>query len=128
MVDGIVRALLSQNEVKVSVAVLTQVAREARHDTLSRLVSLLAQAAGAALMASLRRVSPHQPPVECDGPMRVFRGLGRWRRHPGVRQESSCGGGAPEGAFQWRAVKLGFISVLRAWVATTTALPSSWCR
>ena len=46
MVDGIVRDLLSQNEVKVSVAVLTQVAREARHDTLSRLPSIFAQAAG----------------------------------------------------------------------------------
>lgn len=118
--DGIVRAILTQSDVKVSVAVLTLVAREARcrHGLKAASASLFAQGLlGAALMASLQKGETRiNLQLECDGPLRGFfvdasadGDIRGYVKNPHVEI------GILEGAFQWRAAlgNSGFISVLR---------------
>ncbi len=120
MADSIVRALLQDSNLKVSVAVLTQTAQEGRrkHQLKAASASLFAQGLlGGALMASLQKGETRiNLQLECDGPMRGFfvdaaangdvRG---YVKNPDVDVELS------EGVFQWRAAlgNSGFISVLR---------------
>ncbi len=119
MPDALVRSLLEESNLKISVAVLTQVAREARrkHGLHSASASLFAQGlTGAVLMASLQKGEARiNLQLECDGAMRGFfvdaaangdvRG---YVKNPHVEVELSE-------AFQWRAAlgNSGFISVLR---------------
>ena len=120
MADAIVRALLQDSNLKVSVVVLTQAAREgrARHHLKAASASLFAQGlVGGALMASLQKGATRiNLQLECDGPMRGFfvdaAANGEVRgyvKNPHVDLELS------EGVFQWRAAlgNSGFISVLR---------------
>lgn len=120
MADAIVRALLQDSNLKVSVAVLTETAREgrARHHLKAASASLFAQGlVGGALMASLQKGETRiNLQLECDGPMRGFfvdaAASGEIRgyvKNPDVDVELS------EGVFQWRAAlgNSGFISVLR---------------
>lgn len=120
MSDAIVRALLQDSNLKVSVAVLTGVAREARrrHGLKSASASLFAQGLlGGALMASLGKGAARvNLQLECDGPMRGFfvdaassGDIRGYVKNPHVDVELS------EGVFQWRAAlgNSGFISVLR---------------
>jgi molecular chaperone Hsp33 len=120
MADAIVRALLEDSNLKVSVAVLTETARDGRrrHHLKAASASLFAQGLlGGALMASLQKgESRINLQLECDGPMRGFfvdaaangdvRG---YVKNPDVDMVLS------EGVFQWRAAlgNSGFISVLR---------------
>jgi molecular chaperone Hsp33 len=120
MADSIVRALLQDSNLKVSVAVLTQTAQEGRrkHQLKAASASLFAQGlVGGALMASLQKGDTRiNLQLECDGPMRGFfvdaaangdvRG---YVKNPDVDVELA------EGVFQWRAAlgNSGFISVLR---------------
>lgn len=120
MSDAVVRALLEDSNLKVSVAVCTEVAREGRrrHALKAAAASLFAQGLlGGVLMASLGKgESRVNLQLECDGPMRGFfvdaaaggevRG---YVKNPHVDVELS------EGVFQWRAAlgNSGFISVLR---------------
>lgn len=120
MADSIVRALLQDSNLKVSVAVLTQTAQEGRrkHRLKAASASLFAQGLlGGALMASLQKGDTRiNLQLECDGPMRGFfvdaaangdvRG---YVKNPDVDVELA------EGVFQWRAAlgNSGFISVLR---------------
>lgn len=120
MSDAIVRALLHQSNLKVSVAVMTQTAREGRrrHGLKAASASLFAQGmVGGALMASLQKGETRiNLQLECDGPMRGFfvdaaanGDLRGYVKNPHVDVELS------EGVFQWRAAlgNSGFISVLR---------------
>ena len=120
MADAIARALLQDSNLKISVAVLTQTAREgrARHHLKTASATLFAQGlVGAALMASLQKGETRiNLQLECDGPMRGFfvdaAADGQIRgyvKNPDVDVELS------EGVFQWRAAlgNSGFISVLR---------------
>lgn len=120
MADSIVRALLQDSNLKVSVAVLTHTAQEGRrkHHLKAASASLFAQGLlGGALMASLQKGDTRiNLQLECDGPMRGFfvdaaangdvRG---YVKNPDVDVELA------EGVFQWRAAlgNSGFISVLR---------------
>jgi molecular chaperone Hsp33 len=120
MSDSIVRALLQDSNLKVSVAVCTAAAREARrkHGLQAASASLFSQGlVGGVLMASLGKGDSRiNLQLECDGPMRGFfvdaaasgdvRG---YVKNPHVDVELS------EGVFQWRAAlgNAGFISVLR---------------
>lgn len=120
MSDSVVRALLSEKNLKVSVAVLTDVAREgrARHGLKTAAASLFAQGlAGAVLMASLQKGEARiNLQLECDGPLRGFfvdagaeGDLRGYVKNPGAEVQLA------EGVFQWRAAlgNSGFISVLR---------------
>lgn len=121
MADAVVRALLEQSSLTVSVAVVTGVAREARarHGLHSASASLFAQGlAAGALMASLQKKEETRInlQLECDGPLRgyfvdasVSGALRGYVKNPHVEVELS------HGAFQWRAAlgNSGFISVLR---------------
>ena len=120
MSDAIVRAMLQDSNLKISVAVLTDTAREARrrHGLKVASASLFAQGlVGAALMASLQKGETRiNLQLECDGPMRGFfidaaasGGIRGYVKNPHVDVELS------EGVFQWRAAlgNSGFISVLR---------------
>lgn len=120
MNDSVVRALLGLGNLKVSVAVLTHLAREARarHHLQSVSATLLAQGLlGGVLMASLQKGDTRiNVQLECDGPFRGFlvdasadgtvRG---YVKNPSVDVELA------RGEFQWRAAlgNSGFISVLR---------------
>jgi molecular chaperone Hsp33 len=118
--DSVVRALLTESNLKVSVAVLPGVAQEARarHKLRSASASLFAQGlVGGALMASLQKGETRiNLQLECDGPLRGFlvdaSTMGDVRgyvKNPDVEVELSSG------VFQWRAAlgNSGFISVLR---------------
>ena len=120
MADSIVRTLLQESNLKVSVAVVTEVAREARrrHRMLPASASLFAQGAvGAALLASLQKGETRiNLQLECDGPFRGFfvdaAANGEIRgyvKNPHLDLELSSG------VFQWRAAlgNTGFLSVLR---------------
>ncbi|MDP3152826.1 MAG: Hsp33 family molecular chaperone HslO [Archangium sp.] len=120
MADSIVRALLQDSNLKVSVAVLTQTARDGRqrHHLKAASASLFAQGLlGGALMASLQKGETRiNLQLECDGPMRGFfvdaaaeGDIRGYVKNPDVDMELS------EGVFQWRAAlgNSGFISVLR---------------
>ena len=120
MTDAIVRALLQDSNLKVSVAVVTETAREGRrkHGLKAASASLFAQGlVGGALMASLQKGETRiNLQLECDGPMRGFfvdaaanGDLRGYVKNPDVDLELS------EGVFQWRAAlgNTGFISVLR---------------
>ena len=120
MSDAIVRALLQDSNLKVSVAVLTQTARDGRrrHRLKPASASLFAQGLlGGALMASLQKGETRiNLQLECDGPMRGFfvdaaasGDIRGYVKNPLVDVELS------EGVFQWRAAlgNSGFISVLR---------------
>ena len=120
MADTIVRALLQDSNLKVSVAVLTQTARDGRqrHRLAAASASLFAQGLlGGALMASLQKGETRiNLQLECDGPMRGFfvdaaaaGDIRGYVKNPDVDMELS------EGVFQWRAAlgNSGFISVLR---------------
>lgn len=120
MADTIVRALLQDSNLKVSVAVLTQTARDGRqrHHLKAASASLFAQGLlGGALMASLQKGETRiNLQLECDGPMRGFfvdaaaaGDIRGYVKNPDVDVELS------EGVFQWRAAlgNSGFISVLR---------------
>jgi molecular chaperone Hsp33 len=120
MSDSIVRALLQDSNLKVSVAVLSGVAQEARrrHGLKTASASLFAQGlVGGALMASLGKGEARvNLQLECDGPMRGFfvdaasnGDIRGYVKNPHVDVELS------EGVFQWRAAlgNSGFISVLR---------------
>lgn len=120
MADSIVRALLQDSNLKVSVAVTTEAAREGRrrHHLKVASASLFAQGlVGGVLMASLQKGETRiNLQLECDGPMRGFfvdaAASGEVRgyvKNPDVDVELS------EGVFQWRAAlgNSGFISVLR---------------
>jgi molecular chaperone Hsp33 len=120
MADSVVRALLTESNLKVSVAVLTGVAREgrARHGLKAAASSLFAQGlAGAALMASLQKGEMRiNLQLECDGPLRGFfvdAGAGGDLR--GYVKNPDADVELAEGVFQWRAAlgNSGFISVLR---------------
>ena len=119
MADGVIRALLPSN-LKVSIAVVTDTAREARaRHRLERVsASLLAQGlAGGVLMASLQKGDGRvNLQLECDGPFRGFfvdAGAGGdcrgYAKNPGLDVELA------EGPFHWRAAlgNSGFLSVLR---------------
>lgn len=119
MTDGVVRALLPAN-LKVSLAVVTDTARDARaRHRLERVsATLLAQGfAGGVLMASLQKGDGRiNLQLECDGPLKGFfvdagaegdcRG---YVKNPGLDVELG------EGPFRWRAAlgNAGFLSVLR---------------
>ena len=120
MSDAVVRALLEQPNLKVSVVVVTEVAREARrrHGLASAAATLFGQGlAAGALLASLQKdESRINLQLECDGPLRgyfvdaaVNGALRGYVKNPHVEVELS------EGEFQWRAAlgNSGFISVLR---------------
>ena len=120
MADTIVRTLLQDSNLKVSVAVLTQTARDGRqrHHLKAASASLFAQGLlGGALMASLQKGETRiNLQLECDGPMRGFfvdaaaaGDIRGYVKNPDVDVELS------EGVFQWRAAlgNSGFISVLR---------------
>lgn len=120
MADSIVRALLEDSDLKVSVVVLSDVAQEARrrHRMQSASAALFAQGlAGGALMASLQKGDTRiNLQLECDGPFRGFlvdagadgtvRG---YVKNPDLDVELASG------VFQWRAAlgNSGFLSVLR---------------
>lgn len=120
MSDSVVRALLDGPGLKVSVAVVTGVAREARlrHRLQPASASLLAQGlVGGALMASLQKGETRiNLQLECDGPFRGFfvdaganGELRGYVKNPDLDIELQAG------EFQWRAAlgNRGFISVLR---------------
>jgi len=120
MADSLLRALLNEPNLKLSIAVTTDVARDARrrHQLKSASASLFAQGlTGTALMASLQKGETRlNLQLECDGPLRGFfvdaNTDGRVRgfvKNPDVEVELASG------AFQWRAAlgNSGFISVLR---------------
>lgn len=120
MADSVVRALLQDSSLKVSVVWLTGAAREARtrHRLKSASASLFAQGLiGGALMASLQKGEARiNLQLECDGPLRGFfvdAGAGGdvrgYVKNPDADLELA------EGVFQWRAAlgNSGFISVLR---------------
>lgn len=119
MADGVARGLLPSN-LKVSVAVVTATAREARsRHRLERVsASLLAQGiAGGVLMASLQKGEGRiNLQLECDGPLQglfVDAGAGgdcrAYAKNPRLDVELG------EGPFRWRAAlgNSGFLSVLR---------------
>lgn len=118
--DSVVRALLHDSSLKVSLVMLTGVAREARrrHGLRAASASLFAQGlVGGALMASLQKGEARiNLQLECDGPMRGFfvdagaaGDLRGYVKNPDAEVELA------EGVFQWRAAlgNSGFISVLR---------------
>lgn len=120
MADSLLRALLDEPNLKLSIAVTTDVSRDARrrHQLKSASASLFAQGlTGTALMASLQKGETRiNLQLECDGPLRGFfvdaSTDGKVRgfvKNPDVELELSSG------AFQWRAAlgNSGFISVLR---------------
>lgn len=120
MADAVVRALLNESNLKVSVVVATGVAREARarHQLASASASLFAQGlAAGALLASLQKEETRvNLQLECDGPLRgyfvdasVSGAMRGYVKNPNVEVELA------QGAFQWRAAlgNSGFISVLR---------------
>jgi molecular chaperone Hsp33 len=120
MSDSIVRALLQESSLKVSVVVGTQTARDGRrrHALKAAAASLFAQGLmGGVLMASLQKGETRiNLQLECDGPMRGFfvdaaanGDIRGYVKNPDVDVELS------EGVFQWRAAlgNSGFISVLR---------------
>ncbi len=120
MSDAVVRALLQEPSLKVSVVVVTGVAREARrrHGLAPAAATLFAQGlAAGALMASLQKdESRINLQLECDGPLRgyfvdasVSGALRGYVKNPNVEVELA------QGEFQWRAAlgNSGFISVLR---------------
>ncbi len=121
MADAVVRALLEQSNLTVSVVVVTDVARDARvrHALGSASASLFAQGlAAGALMASLQKKEETRInlQLECDGPLRgyfvdasVSGALRGYVKNPNVEVELA------QGTFQWRAAlgNSGFISVLR---------------
>ncbi|MFT3709848.1 MAG: Hsp33 family molecular chaperone HslO [Archangium sp.] len=118
--DSVVRALLNEPNLKVSVVVLTDVARDARrrHQLAPASASLFAQGlVGGALMASLGKGSTRvNLQLECDGPLRGFfvdaatdGAIRGFVKNPSLNVELASG------VFQWRAAlgNSGFISVLR---------------
>ncbi|MBL8911702.1 MAG: Hsp33 family molecular chaperone HslO [Archangium sp.] len=120
MSDSVVRALLDEPNLKVSVAVLGEVARDARrrHSLAPASASLFAQGlVGGALMASLGKGSTRiNLQLECDGPLRGFfvdaatdGDIRGFVKNPSLDVELASG------VFQWRAAlgNSGFISVLR---------------
>lgn len=117
---SVVRALLDEPNLKVSVAVLDEVARDARrrHAMKPASASLFAQGlVGGALMASLGKGATRvNLQLECDGPFRGFfvdagtdGGIRGFVKNPSLDVELASG------VFQWRAAlgNSGFISVLR---------------
>lgn len=120
MADAVVRALLEESNLKVSVVMVSDVAREARrrHHLKAVSAALFAQGlVGATLMASLQKGETRiNLQLECDGPFRGFfvdagangdvRG---YVKNPGLEVELASG------VFQWRAAlgNTGFLSVLR---------------
>ncbi|HEY0880049.1 MAG TPA: Hsp33 family molecular chaperone HslO, partial [Archangium sp.] len=120
MADSVVRALLTESNLKVSVAVLTGVAREgrARHGLKTAAAALFAQGlTGAALMASLQKGQARiNVQLECDGPLRgFFVDAGADGDVRGYVKNPAAEVQLAEGEFQWRAAlgNSGFISVLR---------------
>lgn len=120
MSDTVVRALLQDSNLKVSLVMLTGVAREGRrrHGLRAASASLFAQGlVGGALMASLQKGDARiNLQLECDGPMRGFfvdAGAGGDLR--GYVKNPDADVELAEGVFQWRAAlgNSGFISVLR---------------
>ena len=120
MADAVVRAILEQSSLKVSVVVVTDVAREARrrHRMQSASASIFAQGlVGGALMASLQKGETRiNLQLECDGPFRGFfvdaaanGDIRGYVKNPDVALELASG------VFQWRAAlgNTGFLSVLR---------------
>ncbi len=120
MGDAVVRTLLQESNLKVSVAVLSGAAQEARrrHRMHPASASLFAQGlAGAALMASLQKGETRiNLQLACDGPLGGFfvdaAASGEIRgyvKNPNLDLELSTG------VFQWRAAlgNAGFLSVLR---------------
>lgn len=120
MSDAVVRALLEEPNLKVSVVVVTDVARDARrrHGLAPAAASLFAQGlAAGALLASLQKdESRVNLQLECDGPLRgyfvdagVSGAMRGYVKNPHAEVELA------EGEFQWRAAlgNSGFISVLR---------------
>lgn len=120
MTDAVVRTLLEESNLKVSVVVLTDVAREARrrHQLQSVSASLFAQGlVGAALMASLQKGATRiNLQLECDGPFRgFFVDAGANGEIRGYVKNPSLDVELASGVFQWRAAlgNTGFLSVLR---------------
>ena len=118
--DTVVRALIPASGLQVSLAVATQVAREARRRHALQPVSaaLLAQGlTGGLLLASLQKgESRINLQLQCDGPLSGFfvdAGAGGdvrgYTRNPSLQVELG------EGAFRWRAAlgNSGLLSVLR---------------
>jgi molecular chaperone Hsp33 len=119
MGDGVARALLSGN-LNVSVAVVTDTAREARrrHGLAPVSASLLAQGlTGGLLLASLQKgESRVNLQLECDGPFRgFFVDAGANGTCRGYAKNTSLDLELEEGPFRWRAAlgNSGFLSVLR---------------
>jgi molecular chaperone Hsp33 len=118
--SGLVRALLPEPNLTVSLVVVTDVAREAerRHHLKPVSALLLAQAlAGGALLASLqkgeRRVNLQ---LEVDGPLRgLLVDAGTQGELRGYVKNGGLDVELGAGAFQWRAAlgNKGFLSVLR---------------
>ncbi|MFO0594080.1 MAG: Hsp33 family molecular chaperone HslO [Myxococcaceae bacterium] len=120
MSDSLVRALLDEPNLKVSVVMATETARDARqrHRLKQASASLLAQGVvGGALMASLQKGDTRiNLQLECDGPFRGFfvdastdGAVRGYVKNPDLEVELQAG------VFQWRAAlgNSGFISVLR---------------
>ncbi len=120
MGDELLRTLVQEKSLKVSVAVVTQTARDAqlRHGLAPAAAALFAQGlAGGALLASLQKEDSRlNLQVECDGPVRGFfvdaavsGALRGYVKNPTVDV------GLAQGAFQWRGLlgNQGFLSVLR---------------
>jgi molecular chaperone Hsp33 len=119
MSDALLRVFFPQHDLKASVVLASDTAREAQrlHGLRPTSAALLAQAlAGGALIASLQKDATRVTlQLECDGPMRgllvdasssgTLRG---YVKQPGIEVESA-------GAFRWRPAlgNKGFLSVLR---------------
>ncbi|MFZ5441506.1 MAG: Hsp33 family molecular chaperone HslO [Myxococcota bacterium] len=120
MSDAVVRALLEESNLKVSVVVLTDVAREARarHHLKPVSASLFAQGlVGGALLASLQKGETRiNLQLECDGPFRgCFVDAGANGEIRGYVKNPELDVELSSGVFQWRAAlgNTGFLSVLR---------------
>lgn len=119
MSDALLRVFFPQHDLKASVVLATDTAREARrlHGLRPTSAALLAQGlAGGALLASLQKGATRVTlQLECDGPLRgllvdansngTVRG---YVKQPGIEVESA-------GVFRWRPAlgNKGFLSVLR---------------
>lgn len=120
MRDGVVRALLAEANLKVSVVVVTEAAREARrrHGLAPTSASLLAQGlAGGLLLASLQKGDSRvNLQLECDGPFHgFFVDAGANGEVRGYVKNAHLDVELAEGEFRWRAAlgNSGFLSVLR---------------
>lgn len=118
--DGVVRGLLGKPNLKVSVTVCTQAAREGarRHGLKAVSAALLGQAtAGALLTASLQKGDTRlNLQVEVDGPLRgLFVDAGTDGDVRGYVKNPHLDVELGEGPFRWRAAmgNSGFLSVLR---------------